>query len=273
MIGRNRITGDPILIAPERASRPNAYREGIDRCPFCPGNESDTPPEIWRDGDPWTIRIFPNKYPATEDHEVIVESAAHGATFDQLDPHHAARVVASYIDCYYSVAQRTDAVCIFKNHGRFAGASIPHMHSQILGTPFVPPRIAREGQAFVEADRCPLCNLGDEPLIESTEHYRWIAPRGASMAYEQWIVPAQHAPEFRDENGLGTLLQRATRGMLAITDSFNWIFVNFRGQPAAHWYVQLFARLAMHAGFEFGSGSAINVVNPEEAARHFAAFR
>ncbi len=269
MIRQNRITGDPVIIAPERAGRPNAFGEGIDRCPFCPGHEADTPPEIWRAGDPWSIRVVPNKYPATAQHEVIVESPEHGATFDRLPPAHASGVVACYIDRYHTLAPRAMCVCIFKNHGLLAGASIPHMHSQILATPFLPPRIARESQAFAASLRCPLCALDDEPLIESTEHYRWIAPRGASMAHEQWIVPTRHAPEFREDNGLAALLQQATRGMLAIADSFNWILLNFQRQPAAHWYVQLFPRLSMHAGFELGSGSAINVADPEDTARRY----
>ena len=270
MIGKNPITGDPLLIAPERASRPNAWREGIDRCPFCPGHEADTPAETWRDGDPWSIRVFPNKYPATGQHEVMVETPDHGATFDRLAPAHAERAVASYITQYYSILRHSASVCIFKNHGLLAGASIPHMHSQILGTPFVPPRIARESAAFAAAARCPLCDLGAEPLIASTDYYRWIAPRGAAMAYESWIVPARHEPEFREDNGLASLLQRATRGMLAVADSFNWIFLNFPRRPAAHWYVQLFPRLSMHAGFEFGSGSAINTVEAQTAARRLA---
>ena len=47
---------------------------------------------------------------------------------------------------------------------------------------------------------------------------------------------------------LASLLQRAARAMLTISDSFNWMFINFPQQPAAHWYVQLFPRLTMHAG-------------------------
>lgn len=267
MIRTNRITGEPVIVAPERAVRPNAFRENLERCPFCPGHEADTPPEIWRDSDRWSIRVFPNKYPASEHHEVVVESSEHGATFDRLPPEHAASVVRCYINRYYSI--ESASVSIFKNHGLLAGASIPHIHSQILRTSFVPPRIAREARAFASAPRCPLCSIEDEPLIEATEHYRWIAPRGASMAYEQWIVPTAHAPEFREEHGLAALLQRSVRGMLAIADSFNWIFVNFRGQPTAHWYVQLFPRISMHAGFELGSGSAINTVDADTAAHHY----
>ena len=269
MIQENPITGDPVIVAPERADRPNIFREGTDRCPFCPGNESDTPPEIWRDGEPWRIRIFPNKYPATEQHEVIVEAADHHATFDQLAPEHAAAVVRSYINRYHHLAARSESVCIFKNHGLLAGASIPHPHSQVIATPFVPPRIRREAAAF--AARCALCTIDDEPLIAAAENYRWIAPGGSMMAYEQWIVPRRHGPAIIEGFELGPLLQRATRAMLSVADSFNWIFMNFPRHTPAHWYVQLFPRLAMHAGFEFGTGSAINVVDPAEAARRLRA--
>ena len=265
MISNNPITGDPVIIAPERAGRPNIFRQGIDRCPFCPGSESDTPPEIWRDRNPWRIRIFPNKYPATEQHEVIVEAADHNATFDSLTAEHATAVVASYISRYRSLSRTAESVCIFKNHGFLAGASIPHPHSQVIATPFVPPRIVREGAAF--ASQCPLCAIDDEPLIAATENYRWIAPRGSMMAYEQWIVPKRHAPEIVEGFELGPLLQRSARAMLSIADSFNWIFINFGRHLAAHWYVQLFPRVAMHAGFEFGTGSAINTVEPSETAQ------
>jgi UDPglucose--hexose-1-phosphate uridylyltransferase len=266
VIERHSITGDAILIVPERADRPNIFREG-DRCPFCPGHESDTPPEIWRDGDPWHIRIFPNKYPATERHEIIVESPQHAATFDQLMPQHASLAVEGYINRYRSLAAQAEYVCIFKNHGILGGASIPHLHSQILATPFVPPRIAREANAFTQS--CPLCAL-EGPLIEETTNYRWIAPPGSSMAYEQWIIPKHHAPEMTDPRELAMILQRSTRAMLSIADSFNWIFMNFPRHPPAHWYVQLFPRLTMHAGFELGTGSAINTVDPAETARRFA---
>ena len=262
MIERNPITGDPILVAPDRAQRPNIFGEGADRCPFCPGHEGDTPPEIWRDGDPWRVRIFPNKYPATEHHEVIVESPDHRVMFDQLPADHAVTVVNSYINRYYILSRISQYACVFKNHGPLAGASIPHLHSQIIGTRFLPPRIAREGSQ----PECALCALRDES-IDETENYRWIAPHGSMMAYEQWIIPKRHASEMTEGLELATILQRASRAMLTLSDSFNWMFMNFPRMPSAHWYVQLFPRLSAHAGFEFGTGSAINTVEAKEAAR------
>ncbi|HEY6843218.1 MAG TPA: DUF4931 domain-containing protein [Thermoanaerobaculia bacterium] len=269
MIERNPITADPLIVAPERDERPNLYRDDVDRCPFCPGHEADTPPEVWRDGTPWRIRVFPNKYPATETHEVIVESPDHRASFDQLPPEHAAAAIDSYINRYYS--SHAEYTAIFKNHGPAAGASIPHAHSQLIGTPFLPRRIVREAIAF--RSRCPLCDLDEHPSIDETENYRWIAPRGSIMAYEQWIVPRRHAPQMREGLELAAILQRSTRAMLTLSDSFNWMFINFPRHPKAHWYVQLFPRLSAHAGFELGTGSAITTVAPEEAARRIAASR
>ena len=269
MIERNPITGDASIIAPERAARPNAFRDERERCPFCPGHEADTPPEIWRDGIPWQIRIFPNKYPATEHHEVIVEGSAHNASFDGLDPAVASRAVDQYINRYRALSGASRYVCIFKNHG-ILGATIPHPHSQILGIPFVPARIAREGEAF--ASLCSLCDLREEQ-IDVTENYRWIAPRGSTMAYEQWIVPKRHANEMREGLELAQLLQRSARTMLQISEAFNWMFINFPQQPSGHWYVQLFPRLTMHAGFELGTGSAINTIDPAAAARRFSGSR
>jgi len=270
VIERNPISGDAVIVAPGRAARPNEFRQMSDRCPFCPGNESDTPPEIWRDGDPWQIRVFPNKYPATEDHEVIVEGSDHARGFDQIAADVAARAVNAWIDRYRAMSRSSRYVCVFKNHGVLAGATILHPHSQILGVPFIPSRIAKEAEAFTS--RCALCELRDEK-IDATQNYRWIAPRGSMMAYEQWIVPVHHTNEMREGLELASLLQRAARAMLAISDSFNWMFINFPQQPAAHWYVQLFPRLTMHAGFELGTGSAINTVDPRTAAQRFGGSR
>jgi UDPglucose--hexose-1-phosphate uridylyltransferase len=264
------ITGEPMLLAPERANRPNALgtqasrpqSTGEQECPFCAGNEQETPPEIARIGDPWRARVFPNKYPATAHHEVIVESPRHDADYDSLDD-----ALALYVDRYRALIARdgVQSVSLFKNHGPFAGASIEHPHSQIIGTDFVPPRIARELAAFERASSCPLC---DDPgtIIDANDAFVWLTPHGSAMPYQQWIVPRLHAPEMNDIAALAPLLARAARASLTIEPSFNWIFMNFARAPRAHWYVEIFPRLAMIAGFEIGSGTAINIVDPAQAA-------
>jgi UDPglucose--hexose-1-phosphate uridylyltransferase len=264
---RTPITDDPVILAPDREQRPNVF-EGAP-CPFCPGAEDQTPPEIARDGEPWRIRVFPNRYPPTEHAEVIVESAAHNDSFEELPPDHAARAVELTFDRYGAIGE--NYVSIFKNHGRLAGASIPHLHSQIVGTPFIPLRAAREGEAFARAPRCPLCDFNEHPLIAETENYRWIAPRGSRIAYQQWIVPKSHQHDLNEPRELASLLQSSVRAMRGISDSFNWAFITFPHQRRGHWYVELFPRIAMIAGYELGTGTFINTVDPSDVAKLLSA--
>ncbi len=75
------LSGTYTIIASERAKRPNDFRAAQElenavpeldpKCPFCPGNERMTPPEIFalrqdgpNNGPNWTIRVVPNKFPA-----------------------------------------------------------------------------------------------------------------------------------------------------------------------------------------------------------------
>jgi UDPglucose--hexose-1-phosphate uridylyltransferase len=265
VIRKTPITGDPVILAPERGERPHVYDGGA--CPFCPGAESETPPEIARDGEPWRVRVFPNKFPATDHHEVIVEAAEHDATFDGLAPPHASRVVEMMFERYHALRRSSPYVCLFKNHGRGAGATIPHLHSQIVGTPFVPLRPAREGDAFLR--RCRLCAMETHPLIGETAHYLWLAPLGATMPYQQWIVPKAHGNEMDEPRELAALLRDSARAMRGVSESFNWAFVNFPHEERGHWYVELFPRIGVVAGFELGSGTFINTVDPAETARRF----
>jgi UDPglucose--hexose-1-phosphate uridylyltransferase len=272
VIERTPITGEFVILARHRDERPNVY-EGAP-CPFCPGAEDQTPPEICRDGDPWRVRVFPNRYPATDDSEVVVESAKHSGAFDDLEPDHAARVVEIWFERYVAMKTRSAYTCLFKNHGQRAGASIPHLHSQLVGTPFVPPRIAAEAEAFARAATCPLCDLSAHALIAETEHYRCIAPHAARFAHQQWIVPRSHEHQIREPRELATLVQASARAMRTISDAYNWSFINFPAEPRAHWYLELIPRTAMIAGFELGTGTFVNATDSRtQAARDAAADR
>jgi UDPglucose--hexose-1-phosphate uridylyltransferase len=278
-IVRHLITGDPILVAPERAARPHAFGPDgkTEVCPFCAGNEALTPPEVARverEGA-WLARAFPNKYPAAEAHEVIVESPEHGATFDRIVD--ATAVVDLYVDRYLSLAAHSETVCLFKNHGPTAGASLEHLHSQIVGVPFTPPRIAREAAAFAAADVCPLCvaletHRAAGLILEENETFAWLAPSSSRMANEQWLVPKRHQHEMatlRDVEiaDLAALLQACASAMHELAPSYNWLFMNFPRAAASHFYVEAFPRRTTIAGFELATGTLIEVIEPAETVR------
>jgi UDPglucose--hexose-1-phosphate uridylyltransferase len=75
----DQLTGMRVLLAPERADRPRDFAPQRptptatpDECPFCPGHEAETPPEVWAsrpeggapDAPGWRQRAVPNLYPA-----------------------------------------------------------------------------------------------------------------------------------------------------------------------------------------------------------------
>jgi len=261
----NPLTGELIVFAPGRAARRSAFGDPSDeRCPFCPGHESDTPLELLRVGEPWRVRVFPNKYPPVDGAEVLVESPGH-VGFEEIE--HAEDVVHAYVDRYRAHASSA-YVSVFKNEGSRAGASIAHVHSQIVPLPFLPPRIERELRGF--AERCPLC----EPagfVIRETETLRWLAPEASSFAYQQWIVPRRHVSELSglgasELQDLAAVLREAARAMRPL-GAYNWMFMNFPRRAEGHCYIDVVPRLAALAGFELGTGTFVEIIDPAAAAK------
>ena len=260
---KNPLTGDAVIYAPGRAERPRAFGEEVEaRCPFCIGHESDTPPETARTGAPWRVRVFPNKYPPVDGAEVIVESPQHGDAFHAIA--HAEDVVRMYVE-RYRVHADAAYVSVFKNEGARAGASIPHVHSQVVPLPFVPPRIERELRGFANA--CPLCAPHGE-IIRETSEYVWLAPHASAFAYQSWIVPKRHVSSMSDFvalDELASLLRHASNAMQPL-GAYNWAFVNFPREPRAHAYIDLYPRLAAIAGLELGTGTFVEIIDPADAA-------
>jgi UDPglucose--hexose-1-phosphate uridylyltransferase len=263
----NPITGERVLFAPERASRRGAFgNDTEERCPFCPGHESDTPPEVAHAGEPWRVRVFPNKYPPIEGAEVIVETPRHEESFASVE--HAEDAVRIYADRYRAHADAV-YVSLFKNEGTRAGASIAHSHSQVVPLPFVPPRIERELAGFTQD--CALCGMR-EHVINETESFAWLAPSASAFAYQQWIVPKRHVPEISalsdaELRELASLLRSSARATRDVASAFNWMFMNFPRSHSAHFYVDVTPRMAVIAGFELNTGTFVEIMDPVNAAR------
>ncbi len=170
------------------------------RCPFCPGNEALTPPQIraWsRDGSPaessgWVVRVVPSADPLlrievplkrhaegmydaatrTGAHEIIVETPEHRATLAELPPWQVERVLAAYAERIADLKKdpRIRSTFLFKNQGTLAGAGFPgHAHSQLIGLPVTPKALKEilEGarRYYAQHERCVFCDM----IAEETE--------------------------------------------------------------------------------------------------------
>jgi UDPglucose--hexose-1-phosphate uridylyltransferase len=286
---RDLLTGDCVILAPDRRHRPNSYGDSdVDPCPFCPGREELTPPEVLRAGvGPWQARAFANKYPAVGgiasendpehlegSHEVIVESSDHDAAFEDLDSRQLALVTGVWLERYRALAGRGRTVILFKNSGPRAGASMSHIHSQLVALPFVPPRLAHEIEAFRRSAGCLLCQAGPNGAIAEGDHFRWEADENARLPYGQRIIPRRHAADFTtmtlpEELELGRMLLESAwaSARLRPDASYNWAFHNFPPDTRAHWYVEVIPRIAGLAGFELAGCCYINGVDAGTATR------
>ena len=238
---QNRLTKEWVIIATERAKRPEELkvkREAkplasyVATCPFCPGNEAQAPPEVWRtpptrEGN-WKVRVLPNKFSALSRegeptrkivrsrrtingvgiHDVIVETPDHSLTTALLSDAQVADVLRSYKARFEAVSAdpRVAHVIIFKNHGVAAGTSLEHPHSQMIASPVISSQVrGRLHEAlrhFDEFGECIFCETLQEDLTEpdrivmATEHFVALEPFASPTPFCTHIYPRRHMASF-----------------------------------------------------------------------------
>lgn len=232
-----------VIIATERAKRPDDFvkeqkkeseelPEYDPECPFCPGNEDQTPPEIYREtmkGD-WTLRVVPNKFAALKDDfpperkidgtflkahgfgiaEVVIETPVHNKTIATMETFEVERIIRTYRKRYLEIIKKEDVnfITIFRNYGPLAGTSLEHPHSQIIATPIIPPHIRdsvdKVMRSFDTYGKCIYCDTIEEELkrgervILETDFFAVLSPFAARSPFETRIRPKEHKASFGD---------------------------------------------------------------------------
>jgi UDPglucose--hexose-1-phosphate uridylyltransferase len=322
------IYGRDVIIAPGRLQRPNALSLAPWRvenskadCPFCRGQEHRTPRAVLQlpaaTDAPWQVRVVPNQYPAANHglpaelgddrhrlaargrHEVVVESPDHVAGLLDLDAAQQRLVMEAYRLRLSALEQESGIRCglVFKNHGPGAGASQPHVHSQILGLATLPRAIELAYQNAVsyrqKHDRCIFCDFvadelrGATRIVDTTPDFVALCPFASRTAYEVWILPRDHASRFQDIGG--RLLDRfacfVSSVLARLENSVQYVTYNFAIHTAPfdkdefdgdhdhpfHWHMIVTPRLASIAGFEMATDTFINPVSPKCAAKKLQA--
>ncbi len=287
-------TGRPVMLAPRRQQRPKLTdathgNSGASACPFCPGAEAETMPELdairtpgtLADAPGWRVRAFANKYPANADHEVVVEGDRHCEQPGELDASIWADVVRIWQRRIAAIEARERIACafLFKNVGARAGASIVHNHSQILGLERIPPRLELERERAAAQPSCPWCAAlasaeAEGRLLVRGPAHAWIVPPVPRLPYETWLLPLACEDDFlqSDAEALGELLRRA---FVAIAEALDRPALNLwlHRIPAGdfHWHFELQPRRGQLAGLELGAEISINSVPPRQAAARLRA--
>jgi UDPglucose--hexose-1-phosphate uridylyltransferase len=241
-------TSDWVIFAPSRVRRPNELRshavpaaestDATKSCPFCPGNEAWTPPEIFAERPPggslsdWQIRVVPNKFPALtieadkrrhDDsqgfrvmggcgaHEVVIESRDHFRPLAEQSVDQIERVLRTVQMRSQDLMRdkRFENIVVFKNHGEAAGTSLRHPHWQIIATPVV-PKLLRQKQLvatdyFDQTGNCLYCGMLQRELaaktrvVETNDDFAAVLPFASHVPFETWILPRHHISSFASE--------------------------------------------------------------------------
>ena len=294
---RRDLRGERVIVSPGRAKRPNDFSGGErDRrgaCPFCPGREDLTPPEvdaIREDSSApntpgWSVRVVPNKYPAVPPrpengslwgvHEAIIETPDHDRGMADSSTEQVHQVLHIYQRRLNAAKARQGIAyaSIFKNQGPEAGASLEHPHSQLLALPFVPLRIAEELEAHRRGDFQE--RLASAEAIVETRELKAFCPEDARLPYEVWLAPKQVRPSFEDASEdeirqAGETLRALLRVMNVILKDppFHLLVYTapFQGGDNFTWRIELVPRTARIAGFELATGVFVNQTDPAKAA-------
>ncbi len=286
-------------------------------CPFCQGNEDKTPTEILafrKEGSQannpgWWLRVIPNKFAALQPqgdlnrvgrgmfdlmsgrgaHEVIIETPHHDKDMADYSNDQIEKVLWAYRDRILDLKkdERIKYILIFKNHGRQAGASMAHAHSQVIALPIIPKRVIEE-MAGVKLhrelkDRCIYCDIvrqevaTGERIVEENRFFIAITPFASRFPFEMWLVPKIHDNDFtnlRKEQilELASLMRLVLLRLKVVLNDCSYNFVlhtspsQSGGQDSYHWHIEIIPTLTRMAGFEWGTGFYINPTAPEDAA-------
>jgi UDPglucose--hexose-1-phosphate uridylyltransferase len=318
------LTARTVFTAPGRAQRPNELEGATIRCPFCAGNESLTPPALLQSprsaAEPWRARIVPNQFPIVTDtatgppceagevsqpaaetstqrpahgvHDVVIESPEHIRSILAIDPADWRAVWELCRERLATLADRSGLAwaTVFKNSGARAGASLEHVHSQLVALDFVPPAIlaelavaGRTADPFGDLLRQAAC---EDRIVEEAGDLVAVVPPAPRQPFETWILPRTaelyfHATTSDRVAALAVLTQSIIGRLdrLLPQADYNWwlhqppyghAVATHLGAPVParwHWHLEIMPRINGLAGFELGAGCHITTATPQDSAR------
>ena len=291
-------------------------------CPFCEGHESWTPEPVLERIDAagqWQVRVVPNKYPVLNRparlpepgerspvalmpsdvglssacgvgaHEVIIESPSHLQLFSQLSVTNMAVALEVYAARlrHWRDSQSYSYGLLFKNLGPQAGASLVHLHSQLVVLDEIPPeeaavegRLAEYHQATGD---CAICEhvsqeqkIGARVVADSDDLLAYC-PFVSLYPYEVWVVPKVHQASFEDSVAdsalpLASFLHQVVSILEQLLSGVGYnMLIRTAPWPVddhlhSHWRVEIAPRMNALAGLELATGLRVNHISPEAAA-------
>lgn len=296
------VSGDWILLTPFR-SVGHKFEGRVrmklpkSKCPFeNPSKFGNKPPVLVYQNETkndWFLQIIPNKYPAVGPgmgfHEIVIyrDHDRYLANFAEKE---IERILLAFQERYRSLAEEkcVEYISIFHNHGKEAGSTVPHPHSQILALPIVPPDISHSLNGsqnyFHKHNKCVHCQMIEDALKEKkriiyqNKDIVAFAPFVSRTEFEVRVLPKKHSAYFeKAENKELESLAAALKAVFSrihknLKDpAFNFFIhtaptIKNQDYSHYHWHIEILPKFDIFGGFELGTGLEINSIAPEKAA-------
>lgn len=233
---RNPLTGEWVLVSPQRASRPwlgqveairaNQALAHDPSCYLCPGNVRAS--GVRNPNYDGTF-VFDNDFPALmpqsrrpdpAQHELLASSSQPGACRVLcFSPRHDLTLAGMHLGGIRDVVEMWAAqtaelgqqyrwVQVFENKGDMMGSSNPHPHGQVWATTDLPTQAAREDahqsqyllthQRPLLVDYAALESSRAERLVVENEHWHVVVPFWAEWPFETILMPRKAVPRLPD---------------------------------------------------------------------------
>lgn len=314
------VSKDWVVIATGRARRPETFAKDKKEekvapekeCPFCNIGTQESPIlEYKNEKGEWDVVVIPNKFPAFSEggalnekyrgpyrvmdgvgHCEVVVTRDHNRSMAQLSVGEIRRVLDAYHERYLDLMNEkfVNYVSIFHNHGREAGASIIHSHSQIIAHSLVDPDLRRSltGSSIFwkkHHRKCVHCIMLEwdkkegKRIIFENKNFFVLAPFASRVAFETRIYPKEHHAYFEriedeEKNYLAEAFQMALSKLYKGLNNPPYNFFlhtapcDGRNYDHYHWHWEILPKTSVWAGFELGTGIEISTIEPEKAAEY-----
>ncbi len=204
-------------------------------CPFCPGHEAETPPEIaayrtngqYPNGSDWIVRVIPERAPLLQIEgnilregqgifdrvsgrgasELVIEHPEHGSAWDRLPTEAVERILWMYRERIADL-YRDDQIrsILIRRRECIPQDPISHQVSRILGAPIVFDDLRRELATarlhYVYKQRCLYCDVLSQErqegarVVQESPSFLVYTPYGSRRPFETWLVPLIHRHRF-----------------------------------------------------------------------------
>lgn len=230
-------------------------------------------------------------------HEVIIETPEHVKNLSNLPVEKIEKVFGAYQSRMRDLEgdRRFKYALIFKNQRKSSKYRLSHAHSQLVALPITPKTIkdellhAREYYGY--KDRCLYCDVITQELrdtirvVEENDSYVAITPFASRFPFEVWVLPKRHNYDFMKESpeSLLNLAKIMKNSLLRVEKVLADPPLNFMLHSAPymreregywatikddyHWHIEITPQVLELSGFEVGTGSNIQPLLPEVAAK------